>query len=252
MSLMGTANCDATASAGRGYDSKRHGVNGSDPSVDDCIDFLSLLSEPKRRAVLAGSRGVRYQAGTEVYLPQQPDFAVVVQRGLFRIYVGGAGGRQATVYFIHPGQLMGKGVVRHPASNTHIQAVTDGVATRLDVELLRSLAQADIEVCLALLMYYHSLLVHSTRVIAVRSLGDVTERLAFDLLDRACANQLKSGRLTVRASQKQLADSIGSVREVVARSLRELRDKQVVATGHNLVRVLDIERLEGIASATIV
>ena len=46
---------------------------------------------------------------------------------------------------------------------------------------------------------------------------------------------------------EQLADSIGSVREVVARSLRELRDKQIVATGQNLVRVLDVERLEGFA-----
>ena len=237
---------------GPGYDSKRHGVSASDPSIADCIDFLSLLSEPKRRAVLAGSRAVRYRAGTEVYDPQQPDFAVVVQQGLFRSYVGGAGGRQATAYYIHPGQLMVRGVVRYPASNTHIHAVTDGLASSLDVELLRSLAHVDVEVSFALLRYYHSLLAHSTRIIAVRSLGDVTERLAFDLLDRACDSQLKSGRLTVRASQQQLADSIGSVREVVARSLRELRDKQIVATGQNLVRVLDVERLEGIANEATV
>ena len=57
---------------------------------DDSVDFLGLLSEPKRRAVLAGSRGVRYQEGTEEYIPQLPDFAVVVQKGLFRMYVGGA------------------------------------------------------------------------------------------------------------------------------------------------------------------
>ena len=227
-------------------------MSGSDPSLDDCIDFLSLLSEPKRREVLAGSRRVRYQAGTDVYVPQQPDFAVVVQQGLFRIYVGGAGGRQATAYYIHPGQLMGKGLVRLLASSTHIHAVTDGVATSLDVELLQSLVQVDVEVCGAMLTYYHSLLVHSTRVIAVRSLGDVTERLAFDLLDRACDSQLKSGRLMVRASQQQLADSIGSVREAVARSLRGLRDDRIVATGPNLVRVLDVERLEEIANEATV
>jgi CRP/FNR family cyclic AMP-dependent transcriptional regulator len=234
-------------SQGRRYDSSRHGVSDSDPSTNDCIDFLSLLSEPKRRGVLAGSRMVRYEAGTEAYLPQQPDFAIVVQQGLFRIYVAGGGGRQATAYYIHAGQLMGKGVVSYPATNTHMQAVTDAVATSIDVELLRSLVQADVEVCLAVLTYYHSLLAHSTRIIGVRSLGDVTERLAFDLLDRACANQLKSGRLVVRVSQQELADSIGSVREVVARSLRKLRDERIVATGPSVVRVLDVERLEAIA-----
>jgi CRP/FNR family cyclic AMP-dependent transcriptional regulator len=219
----------------------------ADPNADDCIDFLSLLSEPKRREVLAGSRMVRYEAGTEANLPQQPDFAIVVQQGLFRVYIAGAGGRQATAYYIHVGQLVGKGLVRDQATNTHMQAVTDGVATSLDVELLRSLVHVDAEVSFAVLTYYQSLLAHSTRIIGVRSLGDVTERLAFDLLDRACANQLRSGRLVVRTSQQQLADSIGSVREVVARSLSKLRDERIVATGPSVVRVLDVERLEAIA-----
>ena len=220
----------------------------ADPNTDDCIDFLSLVSESKRREVLAGSRMVRYDAGTEVSLPQQPDFAIVVQQGLFRVYIAGAGGRQATAYYIHAGQLMCQGLVRYPATNdTHLQAVTDGVATSLDLELLRSLVHVEVEVCFAVLTYFHSLLAHSTRIIGVRSLGDVTQRLASDLLDRACANQLRSGRLVVRASQQQLADSIGSVREVVARSLRKLRDEQILATGPSVVRVLDVERLEAIA-----
>ena len=106
----------------------------------------------------------------------------------------------------------------------------------------------DIEVSGALLINFSTLLAHSTRIIAVRSLGDITVRLAFDLLDRACANQLLSGKLVVRASQQQMADSIGSVREVVARSLRKLRDDGIIATAPNLVRVQDIERLEEVAT----
>jgi hypothetical protein len=38
------------------------------------------------------------------------------------------------------------------------------------------------------------------------------------------------------------------VREVVARSLRKLRDDGIIATAPNLVRVQDIERLEEIAT----
>lgn len=218
------------------------------PAKSDCVDFLSLLEEPKRRQVLAGSRRVTFPAGTTAYLPGAPDYAAVIDHGLVRVYVGDGGGRQATAFYRHRGELLTIGLVRRPAVNLYVQAVTDADLTALDVHLLRTMIDRDVEVSGALLINYSTLLAHSTRIIAVRSLGDITVRLAFDLLDRACANQLLSGRLVVRASQQQLADSIGSVREVVARSLRKLRDDGIITTAPNLVRVADIERLEEIAT----
>jgi CRP/FNR family transcriptional regulator len=163
--------------------------------------------------------------------------------------VGDAGSRQATAFYRHRGELLTIGLVRRPAIDLYVQAVTDAELTSLDVNLLRTFMDHDLDVSRALLINYSTLLAHSTRIIAVRSLGDITVRLAFDLLDRACANQLLSGKLVVRASQQQMADSIGSVREVVARSLRKLRDDGIIATAPNLVRVQDIERLEEVATA---
>jgi CRP/FNR family transcriptional regulator len=218
------------------------------PANSDCVDFLSLLEEPKRRRVLAGSRHLTFPAGATAYAPDAPDYAAVIDHGLVRVYVGDGGGRQATAFYRHRGELLTVGLVRRPAINVYVQAVTDADLTTLDVKLLRTIIDRDLEVSQALLMNFSSLLAHATRIIAVRSLGDITVRLAFDLLDRACANQLLSGKLVVRASQQQMADSIGSVREVVARSLRKLRDDGIIATAPNLVRVQDIERLEEIAT----
>ena len=223
-------------------------MGDSAPRGSDCVEFLSLLTAAKRRRVLAGSGQVRYVAGTLAHMPEQEDYAIIIGRGLVRVYVGDEGGRQATVFYIHRGELMSRGIVRRPALKLYIQAVTDIEVTKLDVDLLRRLARNDAQVAVALCNYYVGLLAHATRIIAVRSLGDITARLAFDLLDRACQHQVRARQLLVRASQQQLADSIGSVREVVARSLRRLRDDRIVATGTNLVRVLDVERLEGIAT----
>jgi CRP-like cAMP-binding protein len=181
-------------------------------------------------------------------MPGQPDYASVIASGLARVYVASASGREATVYYFHRGELLGKGIVPRSPVRVHVQAVTETEVTSLDVSLLRDLAARDIEISTALLTNYAALLAHAARIIAVRSFGDITERLAFDLLDRACRTQLISGRLVVRASQQQLADSIGSVREVVARSLRKMKDEGLVATAANLVRVLDVERLEEIAN----
>ena len=226
----------------------RVGMSDTAPAASDCVDFLSLLEEGKRREVLAGSRRVTSPAGSTAYLPDAPDYAAIINSGLVRVFIGDEGGRQATAFYRHRGELLTVGLVRRPAINLYVQAVTDADLTTLDVSLLRLIVARDIEVSRALLINFSTLLAHSTRIIAVRSLGDITVRLAFDLLDRACSHQLVSGRLVVRASQQQLADSIGSVREVVSRSLGKLRDDKIVATAPNVVRVLDVERLEEIAT----
>lgn len=223
-------------------------MGDSAPRGSDCVEFLSLLTEPKRRRVLAGSVPVRHSAGTLAYMPEQQDYAAIIERGLARVYVGDTDGRQATAFYIHRGELLSRGLMMRPALSLCVQAVTDVEITKLDVERLRKLAHSDVQVALALCSYYVSLLAHATRIIAVRSLGNITERLAFDLLDRACHHQVRSRQLLVRVSQQQLADSIGSAREVVARSLHRLRDERIVATRTNLVRVLDVERLEAIAT----
>src|SRR6266566_986825 len=188
------------------YDSLRVGMTDTAPAKSDCVEFLSLLEEPKRRQVLAGSKRVTSPAGTTGFLPDAPNYAAVIDRGLIRVYIGDGGGRQATAFYRHRGELLTIGLVKRPAINLYVQAVTDIEVTSLDVNLLRS------------------------------------------IIDRACANQLVSGKLVVHASQQQLADSIGSVREVVARSLRKLREDRIIATAPNVVRVPDIERLEDIAT----
>src|SRR5438552_2715043 len=52
-----------------------------------------------------------------------------------------------------------------------------------------------------------------------------------------------SDRLAARVSQQELADAAGSVREVVARVLRDLRLAGIVATTTDSVVILDPARL---------
>ena len=63
------------------------------------------------------------------------------------------------------------------------------------------------------------------------------------LLDLASAQQHPRGRLVAHVSQQELADAAGSVREVVARVLRDLRVAGIVATAADSVVVLDATRL---------
>jgi CRP/FNR family cyclic AMP-dependent transcriptional regulator len=71
----------------------------------------------------------------------------------------------------------------------------------------------------------------------------VKQRVAGHLLDLASAQQRPQGRLVARVSQQELADAVGSVREVVARVLRDLRLAGIVATAPDSVVIVDAARL---------
>jgi CRP/FNR family cyclic AMP-dependent transcriptional regulator len=71
----------------------------------------------------------------------------------------------------------------------------------------------------------------------------VRQRVAAHLLDLASDHQPPDGRLVALVSQQELADAVGSVREVVARVLRDLRVAGIVATAPDSVAILDPARL---------
>ena len=78
---------------------------------------------------------------------------------------------------------------------------------------------------------------------AINAFGSVRQRVAAHLLDLASSQQRPQGRLVARVSQQELADAVGSVREVVARVLRDLRLAGIVATAPDHVVILDATRL---------
>src|SRR6266508_4362300 len=85
---------------------------------------------------------------------------------------------------------------------------------------------------------------------AINAFGSVKQRVAAHLLDLASAQQRPVGRLVARVSQQELADAVGSVREVVARALRDFRLAGLVATAPDSVLILDPTRLHEESWAT--
>ena len=127
-----------------------------------------------------------------------------------------------------------------------MQAVIDTTLLALDVDAARRAAATEIDVCAAVATHLAAQVKSLSRTIAVRSLGNVPQKLAFDILERACRRQVEIGRLEARATHFDLADSIGSSREVVSRALKDLRVAGIVETLPGVVRVSDPRRLAAI------
>jgi CRP-like cAMP-binding protein len=217
--------------------------------VGDDIDFLSLLSADNRRRFLEGSTQGVYPAGAHVFHPDSPPKTFLIDRGLVRAYTTVPDGRQATVGFRHAKELVGGTMAVSHAPNLLAQVVVESSLTTLDMANVRHLVSTEIEILAAVATQLASRLRHSTRLIAIRTLGTIRERLAYDLLERAMRSQLSVGRLEVSATHTELAQSIGSSREVVSRALSGLRAIEIVDNAPGMVRVVDPIRLAGIVRA---
>lgn len=219
------------------------------PAFAGGVDVLSLLSTAKQRLVLEGSKRVTHRAGTVVFRPGRPARAFVLETGLARVFISARDGREATVAFVHPGNLVGarnliRGIrVEDDPPLTGVQAVVDSTFTLLDIEVVRRQALSDIDVITAFATHLAERVHYDLVVVAVRTLGTVSERLAFDLLDRASRVPPAGGRLEAKATHEDLAYSIGSSREVVGRNLKNLRSAGIVETTPGKTRIVDPGRL---------
>lgn len=213
------------------------------------VDFMALLPQARQRQLLKGSTRVDFPAGTVAFRPEDPPIAFLLERGLVRVYRSLPDGRQATVAFIHPSELIGGTKIVGKATSVFVQVVVDSSLTILELPTVRKLAATHIDVMSGIARHLAAQLDSAFQLISIRSLGDIRERLAFDLLERACRCQLGAGRLEVRATHAELADSIGSSREVVSRALKGLRAAGLVETAPGVVRVVEPVRLAAIVRA---
>ena len=227
------------------------------PAFAGGVDLLSLLSSAKQRRVLEGSKRVEYPAGAVAFHAGPPARAFLVEDGLARSYISLRDGREATVAFFQPGNLVGaRNLVRGMSISedpplTSVQAAIDSTFRVLDLDSVREIAATDIDVISAIATHLATRVHYDLRLVAVRSFGTIVERLAFDLLDRASRSRLVDGRLEARATHADLAYSIGSSREVVGRTMKGLRSAGIVESAPGLTRVLDPVRMAAIVRAFV-
>jgi len=171
--------------------------------------------------------------------------ALVVETGLSRIFVASEDGKQASVAYFHPGDTFAalEMIQTGPAT---LQALTESTVVMLDPDNLTRLMTENVSVGEAAIRVMGRELTRLVRVITVRSLGSMTERLAFDLLERASKTQLSEGKLVCHVTHEQLADSIGSTREVISRIVGDLRRRGLLVTSPRQIRVVDVTQLSWI------
>ena len=216
-----------------------------DREVEDALarSFLAELPAEVVGRLRAEGERADYPAGTTVYPAGSYPRAALVVDGLVRVYLASVQGRQITVRYARPGDVLGIAVLVGGPASVGVQAVEPSGLFRISSRTLTAAARRDPRVSWAIAEELNRRLYDTLEQAAVNAFGSVRQRVAAHLLDLASAQQHTAGRLVAHVSQQELADAVGSVREVVARALRDFRVAGMVATTADSVVILDPARL---------
>ena len=207
-----------------------NGAVGSHPKGEQAWgnSFLADLPEPLAARLLEGSTRVRMDA-TELMFrralhPGTAGLFLIVD-GLVRVYLVGPDGRQATVRYADHSEIIGLPPLLVSGLGTWAEAVTEVEAIRLSSSRYVALAQKHVELAWATALFVAGQLASTSDVLAADIFLPVRARIARHLLDLA---QRRPTGLFVPARHQQLADAVGSVREVVSREMKRFADEGLV------------------------
>jgi CRP/FNR family cyclic AMP-dependent transcriptional regulator len=223
-----------------------------DRDVDGALQrsFLTELPPELLSELRAEGERADYPAGTAAYRAgENARTPALVVQGLIRVYLSSPEGRQVTVRYARPGDVLGIALLVGGPTNTSVQMVEPSSVFRIGMRTLRAAARRDPRVAWAIAEELNRRLYDVLEQTAVNAFGSVRQRIAAHLLDLASDGQRTRGRLEARISQQELADAAGSVRELVARALRDLRTAGIVATTSDCVVILDPARLHAAAGS---
>jgi len=211
---------------------------------------LGALPTQLLKELLAGATRVRIRARSTIRpVAGRAPHLELVMSGLIRIQVASPEGRGMTIRYCRRGALMGVATLYADAVRPFtIEALSDAEVLRFDPSTVLRCAARDPRIGTALLTETSERVMSFVAELSGHAFRSVRQRIARHLLDLASVDA-RSVELTASVSQQELADAAGTVREVVVRVLRELRNDECVRTGRGGIVISDPERLSAIAAA---
>ena len=206
-----------------------------------CFDELDDVSVD---LLVAGSRQLEVAAGEPVFPLHDPSPRVaMILAGTARSFLTAANGRQLTLRYARRGALIGK---RAQLIGAHaplaVHAMTDCTILEFEWETFHELAASSLALARAINLELTTRLDDVYAAVGDSAFGSVRQRVIRHLLMLATAGGLED-ETTVRITHQQLANAVGSSREVIARTLTPLRDEGLLRTSPGAIELLNVGRL---------
>jgi CRP/FNR family transcriptional regulator len=210
---------------------------------------LRALDARSLAELQVGARRITAPAGTVLHREGEvaPHLDVLLT-GLVRVFVTGANGHIRTLRYARRGALLGVLALfaagfRAPVST---QAVVASDLLALRPTVVTTVSDSDVRVANALLREQHHEAVSFIAEVAATARASTRERVARHVLELAADAQLQGKELDARVSQQELADAVGTERDVIGGILGELRERGLVQPSREGIAVADPDALAAI------
>lgn len=206
------------------------------------IDLFRSLSDATRRRLARVVHLERYAAGAWVLFEGDPCQNVYfIVAGRVSISRTAPSGREQVLAELGPGEAFNVVPALQPAAIQHatVRALTPLTLLSITREDFLSLVQECPDWALALLRNLAERISRMVNLVADLSLLPVRGRLARFLLAHA-----SEGAVTRRWTQEEIAAHIGTVRDVVGRTLRQFADEGLIRLERQRIMLVDRERLK--------
>lgn len=206
------------------------------------IPLLADLSDDALARVADVALARTYEPGETIIFEGDPcRSAYFIARGQVRVYRLSPGGREQVLARLGPGQAFNTVPPFQPEGVNHatVEALTTVTVYAISSDDLRRLVGQSPDLALALLQDFADRLDHLTNLVEDLSLRTVRGRLARFLLEHA-----DEGGVAQRWTQDGIASHLGTVRDMVGRTLRAFADAGLVRIDRQRIVLLDREGLE--------
>jgi len=207
--------------------------------------FLGDLDFPTLMMVLATASLVHAPRGTVIEYPGLPRTAFLLD-GNMRVFITSPDGHQLTVRYARSGSLVGTRA-RLAGRDVAVlaQALTDTTLVEIDGRTFNELKKTNTSFNRALTGELTRRLEDVYRAFAMSSFGTIRERLAAHLLD--AVEPSPHGGFVAPMTHRELAEALGSAREVVTRALRDLQNDGAIGSVRGGVQVANLTKLVEVA-----
>ncbi len=209
-----------------------------------CLPLFESLDDPTLANVAQRVRRCRFRAGQYIMLEgEAPQGLLVVQQGRVRLSCAAPDGREQVLDVIEAGGML------------NLVPLFDGEPTPTTARALSTVE------CLLLprddifaLLSQHPQLARAllaTMAGQLRELVDLVEDLAFRSVRARVARHLlaTASEAPIRLTQQDLAERVGTVREMAGRVLRRFSDEGAIKLERGKVQVLDVAALNAASEA---
>jgi len=210
--------------------------------------FLDHLDVTTRARLLAQAQQHRFSAGTVLTREGAPGEGLFVTvSGLIKVFKTSVQGREQVLRYAPPGSSFNEVTALDGGPNpTSALAVVETEVTVISPQLMKEWLRTDPRVSLAIIDSFTGLYRHLMELVEDLSFRNISDRVARVLLQSVAphAGMGAGADLTRRLTQEEIAEMIGSTREVVARALRGLEDAGTITVDRGTIILLDRNHLE--------